>query len=254
MKTQNVKSLTWTDSRFKKLSRDGKLLWLYFMTSERSNMAGVFESSTDLIFDETGLDSAEFSAALKELAINRMSWHSNNYVILKNRWQYNNLENSKIVKGISNTIVDIPDSVKIFILELDNELTWAIDTVFNVNLKLSKKERYYLSYVQEHNRSHAKKADSSHLNSNSNSNSNLDSNLHRHDENENDDLSKILKIIKKEYNLFPADIKLLEKIGKTPEGVKVINDTFDKVLLSEKEIENPAAYFITSLKKNTGSK
>jgi len=68
---------------------------------------------------------------------------------------------AKIVKGISNTIVDIPDSVKIFILELDNELTWAIDTVFNVNLKLSKKEDNYLSYVQEHNRSHAKKADSS---------------------------------------------------------------------------------------------
>ena len=242
MKTQNVKSLTWTDSRFKKLSRDGKLLWLYFMTSERSNMAGVFESSIDLIFDETGLDSAEFPVALKELAINGMAWHFNNYVILKNRWQYNNLENSKIVKGISNTIVDIPDSVKIFILELDNELTWAIDTVFNVNLKLSKKERYYLSHAGKHDRSHAKKEDSSHLNLNLDSNSNLHLN-----EEWSDEFSAIFDDIEKDYSLLKKDLRYLKEIAKTESGREEISLIYKKITLND-EIEDIGAYLITCLK------
>jgi len=244
MKTQNVKSLTWTDSRFKELSRDGKLLWLYFMTSERSNMAGVFESSIVLICEETGLDSAKFSVALKELAINFMAWHFDKHIILKNRWQYNNLENSKIVKGISNTIVDIPDSVKKFILELDNELTWAIDTVFNVDLKLSKKERYYQSHAQKHTSSHAGKADPSHLNLNLDSN--LNSNPHLN-EGWSDDFSAIFDDIEKEYGLMKSDLNKIKAIAKTESGREEISIIYKKITLND-EIDDIGAYLITCLK------
>ena len=262
MKTQNVKSKTYSDTKFIRAKVNGKYLWIYLLTSEQSNLSGIFESSLELLSRETGLSEKEIDDVFKIYEKENMAYFFNDYVILKNRIMNNTLTNTNIVTGIFNQVNELPDAVKRFIKELDNELTWAIEGVFNVNLEITRKELYYSknnsrshaekdrrSHVENNSPSNTKKDNPSHLNLNLNSN--LDSNLHRHDENENDDLSKILKIIKKEYNLFPADIKWLEKIGKTPEGVKVINDTFEKVYLSEKEIENPSAYFITSLKKNT---
>jgi len=251
MKTQNVKSFMWTDAKFKRFTKDAKLLWMYFLTAERPNMAGIFESSIDLISEETGLTNQEIMSVFQ--TIDKLAWHHDDYVILKNRWQYNTLSNSKVVIGITNTIIDLPDSVKKFILELDNELTWAIDTIFNVDLGISKKDRYYQSHTKKDRQSHDEKDNSSHLNLNLNLNSNLNNHSNPHvgsDDGWTDSFRLIFEDIEEDYGLSIANKNKLRSVADTEQGRGMIKDLY-YAINKDSKILKKGGYLMKSIIANS---
>ena len=275
MKTQNIKSTMWIDPKFNKLSTTGKLLWVYFLTSEQSNIAGIFECSISSIADQVGITKKQVIEEINAISKLDMGWHYNDYVILKNRWEYNTLTNNNILSGIRNIISEIPDKVKKFILELDNELTWAIEATFSIDLKISKKMRLYRSHTQKQGSSHTQKQDRSHTGkqgsehaqeidrshtqndspehapehdpAHSYSYLNLNSNSLSLGSEQSDSFSKTMKYVIEEYDLMPKDRRKIEKIAKIEMGREAIQKAFEKTELNEK-VEDKCAYFLSLLK------
>ncbi len=83
MKTQNVKSKTYSDTKFIRAKGNGKYLWIYLLTSEQSNLSGIFESSLELLSRETGLSEKEIDDVFKIYEKENMAYFFNDYVILK---------------------------------------------------------------------------------------------------------------------------------------------------------------------------
>lgn len=67
----------WRDEVFQEVSAQAKLLFIYLITSQKSNMLGVYKMDTDrtIAFD-LGLDRSQIQPALKELIDNDLVWFS----------------------------------------------------------------------------------------------------------------------------------------------------------------------------------
>ena len=65
MKTQRIKSTTFSDSKFIRIGKNARYLWLYLLASEQNNLSGIFESSLELLSRETGLSEKEIDDVFK---------------------------------------------------------------------------------------------------------------------------------------------------------------------------------------------
>ena len=64
-KLRSINTAIWSDTWFEDLTPNEKLLFIYLITNEKTNMLGVYEASVKKISFETGINKETVSKALK---------------------------------------------------------------------------------------------------------------------------------------------------------------------------------------------
>lgn len=115
-----INSKFWSDSFVvDRLNPLDRYLFLYFLTNEKTNLAGVYEIPLRTIANETGLDKEEILRMLERLK--GKIEYNDGWVCLINFVKHQNLNNKSIVKGIENELVDVPKNILIWVNKLRKE-------------------------------------------------------------------------------------------------------------------------------------
>ena len=105
---RTISTTTWKDSKFQDLNMQEKLLFLYALTNQQTNLMGVYEISKKQIIFDTGLSSDQLDKALKTLEKNNMLKYDNEtkeiYIV---NFLKHNIFNEKHEKGAMRFYDDI---------------------------------------------------------------------------------------------------------------------------------------------------
>ena len=117
-KLRSVNTQFWIDPWVEDLTPSEKLLYLYFITNEKTNMLGVYELSIKKISFETGIDKKTIQNALKTFARVGKVKYTNNYIVLLNFTKHQNY-NTNMKKSAIDIFNNLPKEL--------NNLTEVID-------------------------------------------------------------------------------------------------------------------------------
>lgn len=110
-KLRSLSTAFWSDPFIEELSPSEKLLFIYLITNEKTNMLGIYESSIKKISFETGIPSNTISEALKKFEASGKVKYANNYVILVNFMKHQNF-NPNMMKSAIDTYNSLPNELK----------------------------------------------------------------------------------------------------------------------------------------------
>ncbi len=102
----------WHSKDFRMLSEEGKMLFLYLLTSPHRNMGGFYYLPLPYLCFDVGLDEKRITKALQELADRDMALYDfDAQVVLIKKWFcYNPIENENQAKGLNKQLAEIPKS------------------------------------------------------------------------------------------------------------------------------------------------
>lgn len=112
-KYRKVSPSTWTDRFFKSLSTEGRLLWMYLLTSPQTTPFGLYRFSKGQAADDTGLPADTVTTVLEELTARggdqtvRFDERSR-LIFLPNWLRYNPPSNPNVVKSWVAQLREIP--------------------------------------------------------------------------------------------------------------------------------------------------
>jgi hypothetical protein len=110
-KLRSVSTQFWSDPWIEDLTANEKLLYLYFITNEKTNMLGVYELSIKKISFETGLNKDVIEKALKGFETIGKVKYIQNYVILLNFTKHQNYNTNMKISAI-DVYNNLPNSLK----------------------------------------------------------------------------------------------------------------------------------------------
>jgi len=110
-KLRSVSTGFWSDPFIEDLDPSEKLLFLYLITNEKTNMLGIYESSVKKISFETGLDKETVQNGLKGFESLGKVKYQNNYVILINYMKHQNF-NTNMKKSAIDIYNGLPNELK----------------------------------------------------------------------------------------------------------------------------------------------
>jgi len=111
-KLRSVSTSFWSDPFIEDLTAQEKLLYLYLITNEKTNMLGVYEVSFKKISFETGLDKATVQNALEGFERIGKVKYIETYVILVNFMKHQNF-NTNMMKSAIDVYNSLPQILKI---------------------------------------------------------------------------------------------------------------------------------------------
>lgn len=115
-----INSKFWSDSFVvDKLNPLDRYLFLYFLTNEKTNLAGVYEIPLRTLANETGLDKEEILRMLERFK--GKVEYKDGWVCLVNFVKHQNLGNKSIVKGIQNELDEVPKDILVWVNDLRKE-------------------------------------------------------------------------------------------------------------------------------------
>ena len=102
----------WHSKDFRTLSEEGKMLFLYLLTSPHRNMGGFYYLPLPYLCFDVGLDEKRVSKAFEELTDKDMALYDfDAQVVLIKKWFcYNPIENENQAKGLNKQLAEIPKS------------------------------------------------------------------------------------------------------------------------------------------------
>ena len=100
----------WRDSWFENLSTNGKLLWVWLLTNEYTNMAGIYEVSARRIASDAMIDEQDVNELLAQFENDDKLLFEHNHVILINFSKHQKL-NTNQIKGAISIIEELPEKV-----------------------------------------------------------------------------------------------------------------------------------------------
>jgi hypothetical protein len=102
----------WHSKDFRMLSEEGKMLFLYLLTSPHRNMGGFYYLPLPYLCFDAGLDEKRVIKAFEELSAKDMAlYDSEAQVVLIKKWFcYNPIENENQAKGLNKQLSEIPKS------------------------------------------------------------------------------------------------------------------------------------------------
>ena len=105
-----VDALIWSDDKYRSLSVDGKLLFIYVLTCNHRNMLGLYHLPVPYGAYDLDWDIKRFDKGLHELLDKGLvNYNFNtNIILIPNFLKYNPLENQNQVKGALKAISTIP--------------------------------------------------------------------------------------------------------------------------------------------------
>lgn len=122
-KNRYVRTKFWTDPFIIDLNEKGKLLFLYLLTNQFTNVAGIYEITIRQIAFDTSLKKAEIEKLIKIFQEKNKLYYIKSYVIIKN-FQKNQDLSPKIKTAIDNIIEKLPENIKKTI-----DYKYPIDTI-----------------------------------------------------------------------------------------------------------------------------
>ena len=102
----------WHSKDFRTLTEEGKMLFLYLLTSPHRNMGGLYYLPLPYLCFDVGLDEERVSKAFEELTDKDMALYDyDTQVVLIKKWFcYNPIENENQAKGLNKQLAEIPKS------------------------------------------------------------------------------------------------------------------------------------------------
>ena len=142
-KLRSVSTKIWSDTWFEELSASHKLLFIYLITNEKTNMLGIYEASVKKIAFETGLKKDDVEKGLKYFEKSGRVNYNHNHIILVKFLKHQNF-NTNMKKSAIDVYNDLPKELKHSELRLDksNPLK-AFETLSNHLGMVSKIEVEY---------------------------------------------------------------------------------------------------------------
>ena len=114
MKNRMINTKFWNDSFVINLNPLDRYLFLYLLTNEHTNIAGIYELPLIRMAQETGIDKEMLPKMLKRLA--EKVRHTSGWVVVKN-FQKHQKTNDSIGKGIDKIMGEIPAKISHFYTE-----------------------------------------------------------------------------------------------------------------------------------------
>ena len=111
-KLRSVNTHIWSDTWFELLEPQAKLLFLYFITNEKTNMLGVYEISIKRVAFETGIEKQDVVRYLKEFEDDSKIKYAHNRVLLLNFLKHQNY-NLNMMKSAIRTYLALPKELMI---------------------------------------------------------------------------------------------------------------------------------------------
>lgn len=143
-KQRYVNTRFWSDTYISNLDPIEKLLFLYFLTNERTNVCGIYELPLKIMAVETGIEKDMIEKIIRRFTKEKKVFYYQGWVRVVNFPKHQDTSNPHIKKGIELAESLIPAQIK--------EKLYAIDSL-------------YIAYGRTPNNSNS----NSNLNSNSNS-------------------------------------------------------------------------------------
>ncbi len=110
-KLRSVSTAFWSDPFIEDLTPVQKLLFLYLITNEKTNMLGIYENSIKKISFETGIKKDDVLNALKAFESVGKVKYINNYIILVNYMKHQNY-NPNMKKSAIDIYNNLPNDLK----------------------------------------------------------------------------------------------------------------------------------------------
>jgi hypothetical protein len=132
-KQRLVNTKFWSDGWVVNLDPIEKLLFLYLLTNERTNICGVYELPIKYMAVETGIDKDMVEKVLKRFTKDKKIYFIKGWVVIKNFIKNQNQGSPKVKAGIEAELSKIPAEILSKIKELDT-LSNGIDTLSHLNL------------------------------------------------------------------------------------------------------------------------
>lgn len=108
---RSVNTRMWSDEWFETLKPTERLLWLYLLTNERTNMLGCYEVSMKRISYESGIDEVTVRKAFEGFErLGKAYYLGGKYVFLPN-WLKNQSMNTNMVKSARKDYATLPISI-----------------------------------------------------------------------------------------------------------------------------------------------
>jgi len=105
-----VNTKFWSDSFISELNPLDRYLFLYFLTNEHTNIAGVYELPLKTISFETGIELDMLKKMLKRLT--GKIEYIDGWVCIKNFQKHQSAESTTVKRGIEIEMSKIPDNIK----------------------------------------------------------------------------------------------------------------------------------------------
>lgn len=128
-KKRMIDTKFWADNYIVELDPLERYLFLYFLTNEHTNLAGIYELSLRMMAFETGLDGEMLDKILKRFK--GKVHHINGWVYVKN-FAKHQIFNESVKRGIEKAIQDIPSDILAKIKDIDTECQQSGDKVGSV--------------------------------------------------------------------------------------------------------------------------
>lgn len=125
-KQRMVNTRFWSDNWVSNLDPVEKLLFLYLLTNERTNLCGIYELPIKYMAIETGIEKEMVEKVLVRFNKDKKVFYFDGWIYLKNAQKYQNLKNESIKQGIDREISELPAEIKEKIKKLDEKGTSGI--------------------------------------------------------------------------------------------------------------------------------
>lgn len=147
-KNRYINTRFWNDGFISTLMPYEKLLFLYFLTNEHTNICGVYELPLKIIVSETGIAGKKVMEIISSFCGKIV--YVNGWVGIKNFSKYQNTDNSNVQKGIKEALRGIPPNIlkKINDLYMTNEdLCMSHEDQSHLNSDLDSNLNYDLDLI-----------------------------------------------------------------------------------------------------------
>ena len=130
---RSVNTKVWNDPWFEDLSSDDKLVWIYLLTNQYSNLLGIYEISVKRISYDTSLSFETIRKAFEGFETVRKAFHINGYMVIIN-WLKNQTMNANMKKCVKSLLSELPADLlkeienKNFQLTIPNHLNTSEST------------------------------------------------------------------------------------------------------------------------------
>jgi len=140
-KQRIVKDGFWSDPYIEKLDPSEKLLFLYLITNQQNNIAGVYELRPKRAGFETGFDVEVVETILSRFENDGKIARMRDWVIMKNFHKHQNYKSPKIVVGLGKILDDLSNDVFEIVIDgypMDTLSKLLYNNIILNNIKLNK--------------------------------------------------------------------------------------------------------------------
>ena len=133
---RSINTKVWNDPWFEDLQSNDKLVWLYLLSNQYSNLLGIYEISVKRISYDTSLGAETIRKAFEGFEMVRKAFHINGYIVVVN-WLKNQSMNANMKKNVKQLLSELPADL---IKEIENR---NFEIIIPNDLNTSKSDKYF---------------------------------------------------------------------------------------------------------------